>query len=101
MKSIHAISLVLIGIIVGCGAAAVAPTAASWAETEPSSGGDWACYVVDRFPDVDEAQSWDAAMDISEGLNQVARRVASGTALPLIPKGGMGESYPSVVCIKD
>ena len=100
MQKIHSVSLLLVGIALGCGAATVAPTTASWADPGSAASGGWACYVVDRFPDIEDARFWDGAANIEQGLNMTAENVASGTILPLIPKGGRGESYPSVACIK-
>ena len=100
MNKTSAVSLLLVGIALGCGAATVAPTAASWADTGSASGA-WACYVVDRFPDIQDARSWEGAANIERGLNLTAQNVASGTIVPLIPEGGGGgQSYPSVACIK-
>jgi len=94
MKSrISAVVLVLVGVVIGCGAAAVAPAATSWAQ--PS--GRWECFIVDRFPDIDDARSWEGAANIAAGLNRAASHVPAGTTLPLAPKSG---GYASVACIK-
>ncbi|HET7541319.1 MAG TPA: hypothetical protein VFK05_15685 [Polyangiaceae bacterium] len=94
MKRFASITLVLFGMILGCGAASVAPIARSWAQ-QPA--GRWECFVVDRFPDVEDARSWSGAANITAGLNRVARQVASGTILNLTPKSG---GAASVACVK-
>ncbi|HVY30653.1 MAG TPA: hypothetical protein VHB79_29035 [Polyangiaceae bacterium] len=94
MKRPVAVTLVLLGMALGCGATAVAPIARSWAQ--PASG-RWACYVVDRFPDVEEARNWEEAANITAGFNKVAAHVPAGTVLAVNPKGG---PYPSVACVK-
>ena len=92
-SKVGSVVLVLGGIVIGCAAAAVAPTATSWAQPQ----GKWGCFVVDRFPDVQAAHSWEGATNITQGLNQVAAHVPSGATLSLTPKSG---GYPSVACIK-
>jgi hypothetical protein len=90
------VGLLLVGIALGCGASAVAPVAKSWAQPQ----GHWSCYVVDRFPDVQEAADWDGAANITKGLNKVATQVAPGTILALAPESSSQGSYPSVACVK-
>jgi|GEM_PF-1781471 len=76
--------------------------------TEAEAGGGWACYVTDRFPDMDKAAEWKGAVKMTEGLDQVAAHVASGTAmvleLPVVKGwgsyGGNSQGAPSVLCIK-
>jgi hypothetical protein len=94
MRRRHSVTLVLFGMVLGCGAAAVSPIARGWAQQVP---GRWDCFVVDQFPDVDAARSWSGAANITAGLNRVATHVAAGTVLSVAPKGG---SYPSVACVK-
>ena len=94
MKRFVSITLVLFGMILGCGAASVAPMARSWAQ-QPA--GPWHCFVVDRFPDVEDARTWPGAANISAGLNKVAPQIASGTILNLTPKSG---GAASVACVK-
>ncbi len=96
MKRHVTISLVLVGMILGCAATAVSPVGRSWAQP---AAGRWECFVVDRFPDVDDARSWDGARNITAGMNKVAAHVAAGTVLAVTPKSGSG-SYPSVTCVK-
>lgn len=86
--------LVLLGMLLGCGVAAVAPARSSWAQ--PRSGG-WGCYVVDRFPDPRVAADWESARYIKEGLDQVAPTTAAGTILTITPKSG---GYADVLCVK-
>jgi hypothetical protein len=62
--------------------------------------GEWDCFVVDRFPDVADARSWDGSANIRTGLNQVARHVPAGTVLAVTPKTSSNGSYPSVACVK-
>lgn len=97
MKRILSVSLVLFGMILGCGAALVSPIAESGAQ---QGAGRWECFVVDRFPDVEGARSWTPAANIALGLNQVAKHVAVGTVLAVNPKSGTG-TYPSVACVKN
>jgi len=99
MKKMHAVSLLLVGIVLGCGAAAVAPTATSWADAGSAAAGGWACYVADRFEDLADARGWDGSVKIENGLNQVANHVPAGTIVPITPEGGQS-AYPSVVCVK-
>jgi len=94
MKRFVSVTLVLFGMILGCGAAAVAPIARSWASPP---GGHWECFVVDRFPDIEDARTWSGAANVTAGLNKVATQVASGTILNLTPKSG---GAASVACVK-
>lgn len=98
MKRYVSVALVLGGMILGCGATAVSPIARSWAQ-QPA--GRWACYVVDQFPDVEGARSWDGAANITAGLNRVAPNVAAGTIIAVTPKSHNTGSYPSVTCVKN
>jgi hypothetical protein len=84
-------------MILGCGAAAVSPIARSFAQ---APAGHWDCFVVDRFPDVQEARSWEGAIDIRAGLNKVATHVPAGTVLAVSPKSSNQGSYASVTCVK-
>lgn len=95
MKRVLSITLVLFGMILGCAATVVSPIARGWAQ-QPA--GRWDCFVVDRFPDVDDARSWSGAANITAGLNQVATHVPAGTVLSVNPKSG--GAYPSVACVK-
>ena len=88
-------ALVFMGIVIGCGASAVTPTAVSWAQPKP---GAWGCYVVDRFPDVKAAAEWSGSVNVKQGLDQVAPNAAPGTILTITPKPG---GYPDVVCVKN
>jgi hypothetical protein len=97
MNRLHAVSLLLGGVVLSCGAAAVAPMATSWAQ--PASG-KWQCFVVDRLPDIDEARSWEGASNITDGLNRIALHVPSGTVLSVTPQSSHYGSYASVACIK-
>lgn len=97
MKRAVSVSLVMFGMILGCGAAAVSPIARSWAQPP---AGRWGCFVVDRFPDVQEARSWSGALDIASGLNEVASHVPTGTVLAVSPKSSGQGSYASVTCVK-
>lgn len=74
MKKSVAVGLLLVGIALGCGASAVAPMRNTFAQTQ----GRWGCYVVDRFPDAQDAASWDGAARVTDGLNQVAKHVPAG-----------------------
>jgi hypothetical protein len=85
--------LVLSGIFIGCGAAAVAPTGLSRAQ---NNAGAWGCYVADRFPDMKSAAEWGRSDKIREGLDQVAANAAAGTILAINP----GREFPDVVCVK-
>ena len=96
MTHARQVGLVLVGLVVGCGAAAVAPMATTWAQPRV---GEWDCFVVDRFPDVGDARSWDGAANIRYGLNHVARHVPPGTVLSVTPKSG-SHNYASVACVK-
>ena len=96
MKRIYSVGLVLVGIALGCAASAVRPVSQGLAQ--PGSG-LWECFVVDRFPDPEDARSWGPAVDLTQGLNRVASHVASGTVLAVSPKSGSG-SYASVTCVK-
>jgi hypothetical protein len=96
MKRHLSVALVLLGMILGCGATALSPIASSFAQ-QPA--GRWDCFVVDRFPDVEEARSWSGAANIAAGLNTAAKHVAAGTVLAVTPKSSSG-SYPSVACVK-
>jgi hypothetical protein len=92
------VALVLGGMILGCGATAVAPIAKGWAQ---APAGRWACYVVDQFPDLEEARSWEGAANITAGLNRVAPNTPAGTVLALTPKTHGSGSYASVACVKN
>jgi hypothetical protein len=89
--------LVLIGMLIGCGAAAVGPTAVSFAQG-PASG-KWGCYAADRFPDTEDAAGWKRAQEIGQGLDLVATNVAAGTIISVTPKTGSG-TYADVICVK-
>ena len=76
---------------------------------ESSAGdGGWTCYVVDRFPDMDDAANWKGSVKITDGLNKVASHVPSGEMLVLelpVTKGptfggSSSEGAPSVLCVK-
>src|SRR4051794_18289411 len=69
MKKTSGVVLMFVGILVGCGAAAVAPTAIS--NAQPRQGA-WGCYVADRFPDVRAAADWSGSVGVKQGLDQVA-----------------------------
>jgi hypothetical protein len=90
MKKSVVVGLLLVGIALGCGASAVAPMRSTLAETQDR----WSCYVVDGFPDVHDAASWDPAARITDGLNQVAKHVPAGATLAVNSKGA------GVACIK-
>jgi hypothetical protein len=104
MKHTRSIALVLTGIMLGCGAAAVAPmaTTSAYPDEEGWSGandGAWSCYAVDRFPDVDDARSWERAATIAQGLNRVATHVPKGTIVTMTPKTSPQGSYASIACV--
>jgi len=71
--------------------------------------GTWACYVADRFPDMDEAAEWKGSIRVAQGLNKVASHAPTGQILVLelpvtrgwgVIGGGGGQGAPSVVCVK-
>lgn len=66
MKKSVAVGLLLVGIALGCGASAVAPMRNTFVQTQ----GRWGCYVVDRFPDAQDAASWDGAARVTDGLTK-------------------------------
>lgn len=81
----------------GCGAAAIAPMAVTWAQPPP---GQWQCFAVEGFPDIQKARAADNAANIGTGLNQVAAHVPAGTVLAVTPYGSGSGSYASVACVK-
>jgi hypothetical protein len=95
MKKTSGVALTFIGILVGCGAATVAPSAISHAQPK---AGAWGCYVADRFPDARAAAEWSGSVAVKQGLDQVAPMAATGTILTIAPKGG---GYPDVICVKN
>jgi hypothetical protein len=88
------IILVLLGVGVGCAASVAVPISTSRAN------GQWGCYVVDRFPDPNEAASWGACKKIKQGMDAVASHVERGTVVVVNPKDTSRGSLPSVVCVK-
>ncbi len=73
METIKKAALVLVGIVLGCGGAAVVPIAVSSAKPEP---GKWACYSTDEF---------DGVADASATMNAIAPNVAAGTVITTPP----------------
>lgn len=76
MQTFKKAALVLVGIVLGCGGAAVAPMAIGSAA--PATG-EWRCYRNDGFPDYEEAAS--NAVPMTQGLNAVARHAPAGTVI--------------------
>lgn len=95
---LKSVGLVLAGLAVGCGAAAVAPMARSFAQ---APAGAWDCFAVERFPDVEKARSQEFAVSTREGLNRVARQVPTGTMLSVTPYTHPNGSMASVACVKN
>jgi hypothetical protein len=93
MNRIHAAALVLVGVALGCGAAAIVPIATSQAQ---SLQGKWDCFVVDRLPGLDAARSWEGAANIKEGFDRAAPNTATGTMIAVTPSSGRA----SVACVK-
>lgn len=91
---LKSIALVLAGIILGCGAAAVSPTVKSYAQGKPG----WACYDVADFPDVEQAAF--NADSFRSGMNQVASNASPGTVVTMTPRASANGSNASVVCVK-
>ena len=91
---LKSIAFVLIGIVLGCGAAAVSPTVRSYAQGK--SG--WACYDVADFPDVEQAAF--NAGQFRDGMNQVAANASPGTMITLTPRASANGGSASVVCVK-
>jgi hypothetical protein len=92
-NSTRNVLLVLGGLIVGCGAATVAPIRIGSAA--PTAG--WRCYVIDRFPDVQDAADWSGAAKVTQGMNQVAPATPAGTVITAYWSSGTS----SVVCVKN
>lgn len=88
------VALVLVGMVIGCGAAVVTPMVHSHAQAK----GKWGCYVADRLPDVSDAADWDGASNIRKGMEQIAPNAPAGTMIAVTPKSGGG--YASVICVK-
>ena len=88
-------ALVFVGILIGCGVAAVAPGRVSGAQV---GAGQWGCYVADRLPSVAEAAEWDGSRNIKRGLDSVAAHVPAGTILAISPRSG---GTPNVICVKN
>jgi hypothetical protein len=91
-KTARNVALVLGGLIVGCGAATVAPVRLGSAV----QNGAWRCFVIDRFPDVQDAADWKGARNMTDGMNQVATNAAAGTVISAYWNSGTS----SVVCVK-
>jgi hypothetical protein len=97
MDKQNAITLVLVGMALGCGAATVAPMATSWAAP---AAGSWQCYQSDLFPDVAKSSSYKDAVRATDGMNAVAQHVPAGTVTTFALDGSNNGSEPDVVCIK-
>lgn len=82
-------ALVLAGIALGCGGAAVAPMAVGSAQ----ASGKWACYGAWNFPDVTDAAK-DGA-ELTKSMNAVAGSAAAGT---IVTVPSSGSAY---VCVKN
>jgi hypothetical protein len=59
--------------------------------------GGWTCYRVNEFPNTRKAAGWGAAEKVSEGLDQAASHVASGTVLATKWDSGNAD----LICVKD
>ncbi len=85
---IKSIALVLIGIVLGCGAAAVSPIVHSNAQAKAG----WGCYVPNKFPDLEQtAYNLD---DMRSGMNQIAPNTPSGTITTFMANGNQ------IICVK-
>ena len=89
MQTIKKAALVLVGIALGCGGAAVAPMAAGSAH----ASGKWTCHAAWDFPDVADAAK-DGA-DVTKGMNAIAGSAAAGTVIT-VPSSGS-----AYVCVKN
>ena len=84
-------ALILTGIVIGCGASLAHNATVSVA----SAAGQWRCYAVDRFPNVQRAMTWGGAEDTAEGMNHTAQHSPTGTVVTF----SWGPSTP-VLCVK-
>ena len=86
-KKLQNVTLVALGLLVGCGAAAVAPMAVSQAQ----GSSYWNCYQP-RFGPEPERASTQEARNTAYLLNKVANHAAPGTLLT--------PSYGGLVCVR-
>jgi len=66
--------------------------------------GVWACYVVDKFPNLEKAAAWEGAVDYANALNTLAPTAPSGKMLvATYPVGGFGagQGGAPVLCVKN
>ena len=59
------VALVLVGMVIGCGAAVVTPMVHSQAQAK----GKWGCYAVDHLPEVEAAADADAEVEATAVLD--------------------------------
>jgi hypothetical protein len=93
----NAIALVLVGLVLGCGAATVSPISTVFAEP---AAGTWQCYQSNEFPDATKAANYKDAINATQGMNAVAKHVPAGTVTTFALDGSNSGSEPDVVCVK-
>jgi len=89
-------------VIVGMVTASVLPSAFATEGTATASGGQWTCYVVDRFPDPSSASGWRGATKVAAGLNSVAASVPAGTVITTnypTTTTGLGTPGAPMICV--
>ncbi len=89
----QSIVLVLAGILVGCGAGAT--VAVSWAGP---TAGQWQCYRVSEFPDLQEGAISGNASEVSAGLNKAAPDAPIGSVIQIA--NGSSDSH-NYLCAKN
>jgi len=93
MKSqLGKIGLCLVGILVGCAGASVAPVA--WTRAQSGSG-SWRCFATDLMEDLNDAADWRGAWTVTRGLNSAAAHTPSGTVVNI-----QWNQATSVTCVK-
>jgi hypothetical protein len=83
--------LCLVGIVLGCAAASVAPT-----NSARAGGPGWSCYATDQLDEPESAAQWRGAVTVSSGLNAVAQHTPPGTVVNL-----QWNAETSVTCVKN
>jgi hypothetical protein len=91
-KAVKYSGLVFAGILIGCAAATVAPPLSSRAQ--PAQG-QWACFRIDEFPDIEEASEWKPARNMAMSLGRVAPHTPPGTIF-----NAYWNEKNSITCVK-
>ena len=66
--------------------------------------GAWACYVVDKFPNLEKAAEWRGAIDYADALSRLAPNAPEGKILVgTYPVGGLaaGQGGAPILCVKN